>query len=486
MAASAKDAPLSLQEESLGAAARTGWVARLKHLLGLDRAIAFTVLARGTQILGSAGTVLLILHYLTPIEQGYYYTLLSLVSLQTVFELGFSFVILQMAAHECAHLTLHSDGRIEGAPAAHARLASILRKTFYWYLVAAAVFCAVLLPAGAYFFSRHARAAAPVAWHGPWVLAVVATTFMFLLNPYYSFLEGCGQVWQVGRMRFGQAMLGAALSWGALLSHHGMYSPGMVNVGYVTAGLIFLWTRRRLCIGLFRYLRRDRAFSWRREVWPFQWKIGVSWISTYVSMTLLTPLLFAYRGPAEAGQFGMSLGITAYLSNLVLAWISTKASPFGQMIARGEFARLKALFFQALRRSAGLLIAAAAACELAVVGLHYGLPSLAARMASPVAFALLLLACVGGFVVQSMAIYLRSFKREPFLIQSVIVAVLTVLISLATVKDLGILGMALSYFASTGIVGLILAVSTFRAWPAAVLAPDATQRDAAVSGGFQP
>src|SRR6267143_1523831 len=162
------------------------WLVGLKHLLGLDRAIAFTVLARGIQILGSTGTVLLILRFLSPVEQGYYYTLLSLVSLQVVFELGFSFVILQMAAHECAHLTLHADGRIEGDPTAHARLASILQKTLRWYLVAAVILCAALLPLGVYFFSRHAHTT-PVPWHGPWVVAVFATAFLFLLNPFLSF-----------------------------------------------------------------------------------------------------------------------------------------------------------------------------------------------------------------------------------------------------------------------------------------------------------
>src|SRR5260370_5849801 len=161
MSTTAKDATLVRREPEV-ASGWPDWFLRLKHLLGLDRAIAFTVLARAIQILGSTDTVLLILRFLTPVEQGYYYTLLSLVSLQVIFELGFSFVILQMAAHECAHLTLHADGRIDGDPIAHARLASILQKTFRWYLVAAVILCASLLPVGRYFFSRHA-AAAPVA-----------------------------------------------------------------------------------------------------------------------------------------------------------------------------------------------------------------------------------------------------------------------------------------------------------------------------------
>jgi len=465
MATTAKEASLALPTVSVKKMDPWwGLVLRLKHLFGVDRAIVYTVLARGVQILGSAVTVLLIFRFLTPVEQGYYYTLLSLVSLQVVFELGFSFVILQMAAHECAHLTLHADGRIEGDPVAHARLASILQKTFRWYLLAAVILCVSLLPVGAYFFSRHARAAAPVAWHGPWTFAVFASGFLFLLNPFISFLEGCGQVWQVGRMRFGQALLGAAIAWGALLAHHGLYSPAMVIIGYVAVGAGFLWTWRNLLRTLLRESAHEGAVSWRTEVWPFQWKIAVTWLCSYFAIQIFTPILFAYRGPAEAGQFGVSLSITTYLSALALAWMSTKATPFGQMIARGEFQRLQGLFFRTLRQTLGLLVAMAAVCELAVVALHYQFPRLAARMVSPKIFVLLLLTAVSAFVVQSMAIYLRSFKREPFLVQSIVIAAISTLLSLLTVRAFGTTGVALSYFLCTGIVGMILGAAIFRSW----------------------
>src|SRR6516162_4658827 len=102
-------------------------VKAIRNRLGVDRAVAYTFSGRLVNILSSTGTVLLIVHFLTPIEQGYYYTLFSLVSLQLIFELGFSFVILQLAAHESVHLTLGLDGRIEGDPMAHARLASVLQ-----------------------------------------------------------------------------------------------------------------------------------------------------------------------------------------------------------------------------------------------------------------------------------------------------------------------------------------------------------------------
>ena len=106
---------------------------KIPHYIGLDRAIAFTVLGRVIQGLGSVGTVLLIVHYLTAAQQGYYYTLWSLVALESVFELGFSFVILQIAAHERAHLHFQADGTITGNLPAHYRLASALQRAVRWY-----------------------------------------------------------------------------------------------------------------------------------------------------------------------------------------------------------------------------------------------------------------------------------------------------------------------------------------------------------------
>jgi hypothetical protein len=465
MATKAEDVSIALRKQAQEAALRwPSWLWRLKHVLGLDRAIAYTVLARVAQIVGSAGGVLLIVRFLTPVEQGYYYTLLNLVALQAVFELGFSFVVLQMAAHECVYLKLHADGSIDGHPRAHARLASILQKAVRWYLVAAVMLCSALLPLGEYFFSRHGRTAAPVPWQGPWIVAVAATALLFLLNPILSFLEGCGQVWEVGRMRFVQCIVGAVMSWGMLLARHGLYSPAMANLAYAAVGLAFIYRRRRLCTGLLVHLAGEQAVSWRNEIWPFQWKIAVSWASAYFSGQILVPILFAYRGPAEAGQFGMSLAISTYVSVLMISWVSTKAAPFGQMIAKGEFRKLRGLFFRTLRQALGLCVVLAAACEFGVITLYYFSPSFAARIVSPGVFGLLLLASVSVFVVQSLAIYLRSFKREPFLVQAVVIAISTLLLAFLTSKRWGGAGAALVFLLCTGMLGLILAIVIFRRW----------------------
>ena len=154
--------------------------------LGMDGAVTYAFLARLMSVAGSIGTVLLIVRFLSPVEQGYYYTLLSLVSLQVVFELGFSFVIQQLAAHECIHLELGSDGSVSGDPMAHARLASALQLSVRWYTVAAAAMALLLAPLGMVFFSRLVAGGMQVAWQGPW-LAAAARLFRLMVHAVLLF-----------------------------------------------------------------------------------------------------------------------------------------------------------------------------------------------------------------------------------------------------------------------------------------------------------
>lgn len=434
---------------------------RIRRAMGLDGTVAFTSLARAVSIAGSTVTVLLIVRFLSPIEQGYYYTLLSLVALQMVFELGFSFVVQQLAAHECIHLQLH-DCSVSGDRVAHSRLASTLQLSVCWYTVAAVALGLILAPLGEFFFVRHnALGATQVAWRGPWMLAVGASMAGLWCAPFYSFLDGCGQMRAVAALRLRQVLVGIALSWLALLLHHGLYSPAMVVLGQTAVGLLFLGTRRRLLIGLLGFKVRDASIHWSREVWPFQWRIAVSWTCSYFTLQVFIPILFALRGPVEAGQMGMSLSITGYVAGLVLPWITTKATPFGRLIAARQFKTLDRLFLRALAQAMTVfaMIALTAACGVAMLSVVA--PKLATRMVSPELFAVLVLAAGANCVVQCLGTFLRSFKREPFLVQSMTVATLTLLLAAWTAPRWGNIGVTLGYLAVSVGIGLPSALTIF-------------------------
>lgn len=436
--------------------------ARLRHAIGLDGAVGYTALSRICSIVSSVGTVMLLVRFLSPVEQGYYYTLLSLVLLQTVFELGFSFVIQQYAAHESVLCAFHKDGRIEGDKTAHARLASVLRLAIRWYLRAAIVIAAILLPAGFLFFSHKSVGSSHVAWQGPWIAVVMASAASFLVAPIYSFLDGCGQIRQVAQARSSQSATVLVMSWGTMMSGYGLYAPAMVNLGVVLVGLVFLSRRRRLLLALLHHPSQGNEVSWRHEIWPFQWKLAVSWLCTYFITQLFTPVLFLARGPVEAGRMGMSINIVAYLPLLVLSWITTKATPFGQLIKLGRLQELDRLFFHTFRQSVAVLLLMIGCCMMSVIGLWHFFPRFAVRMEPPLVFVFLLATAVCTFSVQSMAVYLRSFKVEPFMTQSIAVFLMTSTGVILAAPHWGGLGVAICYLLSNGVFGLTAATVIFR------------------------
>ena len=437
-------------------------VEAIRRKLGFDGPVAYTFFARLTSVLGSTGTVLLIVRFLDPNEQGYYYTLLSLVSLQLVFELGFSFVIQQLAAHECVHLSFHSAGTVGGDPIAHARLASSLQLALRWYSVAAVVMALFVAPLGLFFFGRHSAAAGVhVSWRGPWLTAIFASAVGLWATPFYSFLEGCGQIRAVAAMRFRQSIAAAVFAWAPMLLHFGLYAPALVIIGQTAVGVLFIASHRGLLLNLLRHPSGRHAIHWTREIWPFQWRIAVSWMCSYFTVQIFIPIVFAMRGPVDAGQIGMSLSITGAMTLLALAWSTPKATYFGRLIAQRAFQALDELFWRTLAQSLGVFAGfGIAACALAAALPPFA-PRVAVRMVSPRLFALLVAAAAANCVVQTMATLLRSFKSEPFLTQSLAVAACTVGFGALAASRWGNQGVALSYFGVTAGVGLPVAVTIF-------------------------
>ena len=454
------------------------WALRLKKILGVDRAIAYVIGARVWSFAGNIGTVLLMLHFLSPVEQGYYFTLIALTALQAIFELGFSFVILQMAAHERAHLMIGADGSIEGDAIAHARLASVLQLALRWYARAGILLGVVLLPTGLVFFSRNTHPGQQASWLFPWIFSVISCSILFMLNPVFSFIEGCGEVAPVARLRLHQCIANTICAWTALLTHHGLFAPGMIVLSSAVVGSAFIWQRRNLLAGLLRLVPGQHAVSWRLEIWPFQWKIAVSWLCTTYTVQLFTPILFHFRNPVEAGQMGMSISIIGYISAVVLSWMSTKASPFGRLISQGRISELNHLFKRSLRQSLFVLVILDAACMAGVLILHRSFPHLAQRIVPPSTFLLLLLATLGTAIVQSQAIYLRSFKREPFLEQSMVIAILTLAFCFLTVRRMGPMGISLGYLICAGAVGVMSGTIIQRSWTRQIAPSDATISEA--------
>ena len=167
------------------------------------------------------------------------------------------------------------------------------------------------------------------------------------------------------------------------------------------------------------------------------------------------------RGAPAAGRFGLTMSVASYLPVLGLCWVAPKAAALGRAIGQGCGAEARRIFEGALLRALAAIAALSVSGLLLVVALQRRAPALAARLEPPGVLALLLLASCGAFAVQSLGVYLRAFRREPYLGLSLVTAALTLSGGLVAAR-LGGGAMALDYLLWNGLLALVWAATLYR------------------------
>ncbi len=198
-----------------------------------------------------------------------------------------------------------------------------------------------------------------------------------------------------------------------------------------------------------------------KEVWPFQWRIALSWLCGYFIFQLFNPVLFAYRGAVEAGQMGMSLTIMNALIAIAISWVNTKAAPFGAMIARKEYAELDRTFFTAVRQSLLVCTVCILLTWVAIIYLNWIHFPLVRRVLAPLPFGLLLLLVPMNVLVFAQATYLRAHKQEKFLLNSVLGAILTGSSTFFLGRSYGAIGVVIGSVLIGALIGVPLGTYTF-------------------------
>lgn len=436
---------------------------RLRRWAGVDRAIFFTLLSRVWGVFSGPVTIVLIARFLTRDEQGYFYTFGSVLGLRVFFELGLGYVIMQSVSHEMAHLHWSEHGTIVGDPVAKARLASLLRFAIKCYVTLAVIGVCVLLPAGLWFFNKTPAAGAAIIWRLPWLIVVVMTSFDLILTPFYGFLEGSGKVAEFAKRNVWMAVISSLCFWIGLTVGGKLFAAPIQNATGAVIGAFWVFVKYGRCFKdlLATPIPPGGAISWKDDIFHFQWKIALSSLSGYFIFQLINPVLFRYRGPAEAGRMGMTMRIIDTLSNFAYSWVSTKAAPFGTYIARREFDLLDRIFHQASRQAIAVHLAGGLAFFAGYYALrHYGV-AVGYRFLDPLPVVFLYFNSLIVCIIFCQAIYLRAHRQEPLLANSLAAAALIPIAVLSVGPRFGAEGIAIALFSINVLISLPWATWVF-------------------------
>jgi len=411
------------QGEQLSASPATGLVSweNLLHRFLLktatDRPVLLALLGRSWQILAGPITLLLIAQFFTPEEQGFYYTFASLLALQSFIELGFSVVIINVASHEWAHLSLSEYGRIVGESDALSRLISLGRFAFKWYAFGSLIFILGVGSAGYVFLSRSEYSS--IQWEAPWFALVVTTGFLLWGTPLTSILEGCNQVETINKFRLSQAIMGSLALWLTLGLGGGLWAAVVSAGANLLRDLYLILVQYRKFFGSFLRPRSGAGLSWTTDVLPMQWRLAVSGLVHYIAFYLFNPVMFHYHGAVVAGQMGMTWQVVSGLQMASMAWIQPNVPRFGILVARREYGELDRLWLRTTLMSLLFLGCLAGVAWGLVYSLNIFHLSLAQRLLAPLPTGLLLLGGILFHVSQCESVYLRAHKREVLMVLSV-------------------------------------------------------------------
>src|ERR1043166_1306716 len=409
----------------------------------VDRAVIYALSARSWQLLAGPVTLVLIARNFSAELQGYYYTFASLLVLQTLVELAFYIVVINVASHQWAHLALDRNGRIVGDGDSLSRLVSLGRLIFKWYAVVSLIFIVGVGAGGYFFFSRGPLIT--LHWQAPWFALVVLTGFVLWALPFNSLLEGCNQVATIQRFRLNQVILETTVLWIVIAMGGGLWALVASAAVKLMRDLYLLLVQYRRFFEPFCNRPTGARVIWKTDLWPMQWRLALSGFVAYFVSSFFNPIMFRNHGPVVAGQMGMTLILIYAIQTIPLAWIQTKVPRFGVMIAHKDYGALDRFWLRA--SSVSLVVASLAAAGLwsGVYVMNALTFHLASRLLPPLPTGVLLVAMVLMQIGQCQTAYLRAHRQEPIMVLSVTLGVASGLVIWLCGRRYGPTGAALGY-----------------------------------------
>lgn len=424
---------------------------KFKKFLGLDKTIALNVTSRIVQ--GASGIVILyfIARNLSKEEQGYYFTFSSILAIQIFFELGLTGIITQFVAHENAQITWSDKNIVNGNNQSISRLSSLLRLIVKWYTVISIILLISLIITGFLFFGSLSRSNISIHWKNPWILLSIFTSISLLFSPILAFFEGLDKIYEVIKIRLKQQIINIALCILFLNLGFKLYSAPFASI--LSFLIIPFWIAKKNNWVILKeiWLKVDCwKINYWEEILPFQWKIALSWISGYFIFQLFNPVLFASEGAIVAGKMGMTLAVLNSIYALTFSWMSTKIPVFSRYIALKDYKSLDKLFFKTLKQSSIISCFGLFSFFFLIMILnHFQVKihdeKISDRFLNNPFLLFMIIPFFFNHLSASWATYLRCHKKEPMLIQSIIIGILSAISTFVFGNKFGISGLTFGY-----------------------------------------
>ena len=384
-------------------------------LLNIDEKILLFLSSKAFSYISYPITLGLIINYMTPAEQGYYYTFFTLLSFSMFLELGLGVILTNFASHEFSNLKWENNLLI-GNKDSIKRSNMLIKKTMQWFTIVAFVFFILMSFIGNFFFKENNS----INYFNAWVFFIGVFSPGLIFSPILSILQGFGKIKEVQKVIFFQVFLSIIAFWIGLLINLSIYA---LVLQFAVQNLIsFIY----ILFNYHKLIRRSifetsEMLSWKNEILPLQLKTGFTWLISYLGINLLIPFSFKIFGAETAGQLGMSFRIAEITSVVCLAWTNTRVPLMGNLIANNYKDKFFNFYYRTLKSIILIGFLTTIAIFLAFNVLDYFSYNKFLERVLKLEYIILLSISYYMFAISNyLAMTIRSFKDEKMIFPNVI------------------------------------------------------------------
>lgn len=415
------------------------------HLVALQKLV---------QALTGLVTALLVTQYLTPNEQGYFYTIGSLLSSYILLDFGLSNLIVQVSARYFSDLSWNKGFIFSPEEKAKSSFFALAEWVGRWYFKLG-VLTLILIPLGFLYFS-FAKTSDGVQWQLPWVAVVCFLALSMPATGFLALLEGAGKINEVYVIRMLHYLFGALLAWTLLALGYGLFAQSMAPLAISV--IVYYWVWIKFQPFLKDTLFNKTEFPWKTELWPQQKKVGLSWTSNYLFLHVPVPIVFYFSGSVEAGKMGLSMVIANVSCAIALSWITAVTPRVSSLVAGGDVLEAKNIFIKAFAVSSVLLVLGIMTFFL--IQSNFQENSMAQRILSPIQTLLIFVTFAAFHSINGLIVYFRAFKKELLALPNLI-ATLMIMIGGCLIVPQNGAGQLIVLMAATYVMLMIYALFNF-------------------------
>ena len=401
---------------------------------------SLTVLAhRGFTVVGGFVVSLIIVSFLSIEDQGYYFVLVNLLALQTLFEASFFHSILMKASKYQSFIDYQDGDWILSSGSEE--FYSYAKNTFTSFLKFCVLGFFFIFSLGCFFLLKDFSSTNFLL--KIWFFMTFSGFSLLFVNSFLFLLEGLNKVVKANSYRLFYVIFFNTFLCLFLVFDIKLYSYPLALFVSVLALMALIYSFDKKILS--KIIIAKIEYNWNIEIEPLQKKLFISSFMAFLLFSIFTPLTFNLSSIEDAALLGLTLSI---LAGIISVSCSYGWSKFPVLLSLYNNSNMKEFFFYTRRTIVSTSIIFISSSLITILVIYY-IPLFSSyfedRVVPEPYIYILLCGAFLNIFMNIFSYFVRSTGDEPLVGQSISTAFLAILLLPFLIYEFGLKGSITGY-----------------------------------------